>query len=320
MSKHDLTLAAGQTVEFYEPGDFFRLLKAVDPVKIEFYRNGAEISEAPGVTTGYAEKMRLGEFDRIRVYSATAQTVSLVTRMGADVYFDAPPTGAVTVSNAVTVANPVSTVTVANPVTSVAVNNAVTIANPVTSVAVNNPVTIANPVSTVTVANPVTSVAVNNPVTIANPVSTVTVANPVTSVAVNNAVTIANPVSTVTVANPVSTVTVANPVTSVTVANPVTSVAVSNVNSAFGQINAGINNSGSVVMLAAKANRRYLLIQNNDPIGDIYVNLSGSAATATTGILIKAGESFELNGFCTTAAIQAIGTIASNSKVIVVEG
>ena len=99
MSKIDVTLSAGQTVEYYEPGDFFRLLKASNPIKVEFYRNGAEISEAAGVTTGYAEKMRVGEFDRIRIYSATAQSVEFVTRNGADVYFDAPPTGDVTVQN-----------------------------------------------------------------------------------------------------------------------------------------------------------------------------------------------------------------------------
>ena len=297
MSKYDLTMAAGQTVEYFEPGDFFRLLKADTPVKVEFYRNGAEIAEAGSVTTGYAEKMRLGEFDRIRITSTGAQSVSFVTRMGNDVFFDAPPTGAVTVSNAVTVANPVSTVTVANPVT---------------SVEVNNPVTIANPVSTVTVANPVTSVAVNNPVTIANPVSTVTVANPVTSVAVNNAVTIANPVSTVTVANPVSTVTVAN---------PVTSVAVSNVNGLFAQEKGNtVTNTASTTIIAAKANRRYMLVQNKDPVGDIYIQLNGAAATVSTGILIKAGESFECQGFCPTSDITAIGTIAENNNLVVVQG
>ncbi len=306
MSKYDLTMAAGQTVEYFEPGDFFRLLKADTPVKVEFYRNGAEIAEAGSVTTGYAEKMRLGEFDRIRITSTGAQSVSFVTRMGNDVFFDAPPTGAVTVTNAVTVANPVSTVTVANPVT---------------SVEVNNPVTIANPVSTVTVANPVTSVAVNNPVTIANPVSTVTVANPVTSVAVNNPVTIANPVTTVTVANPVSTVTVANPVSTVTVANPVTSVAVSNVNGLFAQEKGNtVTNTGSTTIIAAKANRRYMLVQNKDPVGDIYIQLNGAAATVSTGILIKAGESFECQGFCPTSDITAIGTIAANNNLVVVQG
>lgn len=192
MSKLDVTMSAGQTVEFYEPGDFFRLLKADQAVKVEFYRNGAEISEAEGVTTGYAEKMRQGEFDRVRIYSATAQTVSFVTRMGADVYFDAPPTGSVTVQN---------------------------------------------------------------------------------------------------------------------------------VNGAFTQAQVpAVTNSGSVVILAAKANRRYLLVQNKALTGDIFIQLNGDAATTLTGIMIPAGDSFECQGFCTTASISAIGTISLNVNVVVVEG
>ena len=288
MSKNDLTMTAGQTVEFYEPGDFFRLLKADSAVKVEFYRNGAEIAEANSVTTGYAEKMRLGEFDRIRITSTAAQAVSFVTRMGNDVFFDAPPTGSVTVTN------PVTTVTVANPVSTV---------------------TVANPVSTVTVDNP--SLDVN----VLNPVSTVTVANPVTSVSVNNEVTIANPVTSVTVANPVSTVTIANPVSTVTVANPVTSVAVSNVNGSFTQQQGQpVTNTASNAIFAAKASRRYMFVQNKDPLGDIYIKLDGTAATIATGILIKAGESFEIQGFCPTGVINAIGTIALNNNLVVVEG
>lgn len=189
MSKIDVTLTAGQTVEFYEPGDFLRLLKADSPVKIEFYRNGAEISEADGVTTGYAEKLRTGDFDRIRITSATAQTISFVTRMGTDVFFDAPPTGSVTVQN---------------------------------------------------------------------------------------------------------------------------------VNGAFTQAPATVT-SASAQLLAAKATRRYLLIQNNDSSGDVFVRLDGAAATLTNGIKIPAGASYEISNFVPTGAIMAIGNIASNSNLIVVE-
>lgn len=190
MSKLDVTMSAGQTVEFYEPGDFFRLLSANQPIKVEFYRNGAEISEAAGVTTGYAEKMRIGEFDRVRIYSATAQTVSFVTRMGADVYFDAPPTGSVTIAN------------------------------------------------------------------------------------VNGAFT-----------NSQHTVT---------------------------------NVSGQ--LRAANAARRYLLIQNNDAAGDVYVEVDGAAATVAAGVKIPPGGSYELAGFVPNGAINAIGSIASNANVITVEG
>ena len=98
MSKRDFSMTAGQIVEFYEPSDFFRLLSANNPVKIEYYRNGAEISEADGVTTGYAEKFNDSGFDRVRITSATAQTVSFITRMGSEVFFDAPPTGDVKIT------------------------------------------------------------------------------------------------------------------------------------------------------------------------------------------------------------------------------
>lgn len=190
MSKIDVTLTAGQTVEFYEPGDFLRLLKADSPVKIEFYRNGAEISEADGVTTGYAEKLRTGDFDRIRITSATTQAVSLVTRMGTDVFFDAPPTGAVTLSGE---------------------------------------------------------------------------------------------------------------------------------QSAFAQTVQTVTTT-SAQLLAAKPNRRYLLIQNNDASGTIYVTLNGVTATAANGVQIGPGSSYEISGFAPNSAIMAIGNLASNANVIVVEG
>lgn len=190
MSKLDVTMSAGQTVEFYEPGDFFRLLKADKGVKVEFYRNGAEISEAAGVTTGYAEKMRLGEFDRVRIYSETEQTVSFVTRMGADVYFDAPPTGSVTIQN---------------------------------------------------------------------------------------------------------------------------------VNGAFTNVTHTVTNvSGK--LRDENAARRYLLIQNNDSAGDVFVKVDGAAATLLAGVKIPPGGSWELAGFVPRGAITAIGSIESNANVVTVEG
>jgi hypothetical protein len=73
-------------------------------------------------------------------------------------------------------------------------------------------------------------------------------------------------------------------------------------------------------VLAANANRRYLLIQNNDTAGIIYVRLDGGAATAATGIKIAAGGSYECAGYVPTGAITAIGDIASNANVVAVEG
>lgn len=73
-------------------------------------------------------------------------------------------------------------------------------------------------------------------------------------------------------------------------------------------------------LLAARATRRYLLIQNRNTSGFIYVNVTGAAATVAGGIELGPGDSYELATFCPTAAITAIGSIASNPNVLVVEG
>lgn len=78
--------------------------------------------------------------------------------------------------------------------------------------------------------------------------------------------------------------------------------------------------SSSATLIAANANRRYLLIQNNDASGDIYVRLDGSAATTSTGIKIAAGGSYECQGYAPTGAVTAIGSIASNANIVTVEG
>lgn len=73
-------------------------------------------------------------------------------------------------------------------------------------------------------------------------------------------------------------------------------------------------------LLAAKTTRKYLLIQNKDTAGDIYVNLAGSAATTANGIKVPAGGALEMSDYLPTAAIFAIGSIASNANIVVVEG
>lgn len=92
-------IAAGQMMEFHEPGDFFRIMAASDPVTVRYYRNGKEISEAPGVGRGYAERFLADQFDRITIHSATAQTLQVVVRLGHEVAYDVPPVGDVQVTN-----------------------------------------------------------------------------------------------------------------------------------------------------------------------------------------------------------------------------
>ena len=93
----------------------------------------------------------------------------------------------------------------------------------------------------------------------------------------------------------------------------------SNTNGPFAQSASTVTNA-SAQLLAANANRRYFLIQNNDLSGDIFVTLDGAAATTARGIKVAAGGSFELSNFCPTGAVFAIGSIASNANVVIVSG
>lgn len=73
-------------------------------------------------------------------------------------------------------------------------------------------------------------------------------------------------------------------------------------------------------LLAANASRQYLLIQNKDPSGILYVNFGAGAATVANGVQIAPGGSYELDCVVPTTAVQCIGSIASNANVLVVEG
>lgn len=97
------------------------------------------------------------------------------------------------------------------------------------------------------------------------------------------------------------------------------SVQVTNVNGEFTQEAATVTNA-STTLKAANAARRYLMVQNKDATGIVYLNLSGAVATVAGGVSIEPGGSLELQGFVPSGAINAIGSIASNANVIVVEG
>lgn len=188
--KIDVTINAGQTLEYYEPGDFFRLLDTVGPVSITFYKQGKEVSEAENVGEGFAEKFRVGDFDRIQIYSATTQAIQFVIRLGADVYYDKPPTGSVTLSG---------------------------------------------------------------------------------------------------------------------------------MQGAFLHVAATVTTtSGSII--GSKQDRRYLLIQNKSATGTIWLNFAGGLATTSNGVRIGPGESIEISGYVPISDIWAIGDIASNPDVVVVQG
>lgn len=82
-------------------------------------------------------------------------------------------------------------------------------------------------------------------------------------------------------------------------------VQVTNNGGAFSQAAAAITNVSSAIA-AANAARRYFGFQNTDPIANIYLNLSGAAATVANGIKVPPGGYFELQGFVPTGAITAI--------------
>lgn len=193
---NNLTITAGQTLEYFEPGDFFRLMDGPNPVSLIFYRNGAEINRAEKVGEGYAESFGAGGFDRYRITSETTQSIQFVSRLGNAVQYDKAPTGDTNVVNTVTVKTE---------------------------------------------------------------------------------------------------------------------------NTAFTQSGKTVTNA-STSLLAGKADRRYLLVQNNDSSGIVYITLDGTAATTGKGLRLLPGDAFEVQWPAPTGQIFAIGSVASNANVIAVEG
>ena len=177
------TIQAGQTLEFTEKADFFRILAAGSPLTIMFYRGGGEVARAENVGAGYSEKFDV-PFDKVIFRSVVTNAISTVTRLGNEVTYDQPPNGAV--------------------------------------------------------------------------------------------------------------------------------------NGSFSQTQKTVANATGQLM-SANTKRRYLLIQNNDAAGEIFIRLDGVAATITNGIKIEAAGSIELTGFVPTGEIMAIGSIASNTNIIAVE-
>lgn len=192
-----VVFAAGEATEFYDPGDFFRVLDASGSLEVIFYLNGSEVSRAENVSEGYAERFRASGFDRYRIKSEIAQSVQFVARDGADVFYDKPPTG--TVSGTVNIGNKDA------------------------------------------------------------------------------------------------------------------------VNGGFSCASKNVTNA-STQIVAENANRRYLMIQNNHATAIVYLNMSGAAATTANSVRLLPGAAVELQGYVPRNAITAIGSIASNTAVIAVEG
>jgi len=97
------------------------------------------------------------------------------------------------------------------------------------------------------------------------------------------------------------------------------SVTITNVNGPFSQAVATVT-TAAAALAAAAPTRRYLLVQNKDAAGSIWLNFGGAAATQANGIKIPPGGAYECQGFAPTGSISALGDIASNANIIVVQG
>lgn len=75
----------------------------------------------------------------------------------------------------------------------------------------------------------------------------------------------------------------------------------------------------SAPMIVGNALRQYLLIQNKSTTGSIYINF-GSVATVLNGLKIGPGDSYEMQAAQSSGAINAIGDIASNANIVIVQG
>lgn len=81
---------------------------------------------------------------------------------------------------------------------------------------------------------------------------------------------------------------------------------------AFSQGRASVTNVNQTI-IAANAARRFLMIQNNDVSQTLRVTLSGVAATAAQGFRIGPGDSLDLSGYQSTAAVNAIMEAATGA-------
>ena len=77
--------------------------------------------------------------------------------------------------------------------------------------------------------------------------------------------------------------------------------------------------NASAVLVPPNPARQYLLVQNKALTGDVYISFGG-AATAANGVRVVAGGFYELSAIVPLGAIHAIGSVASNPNVLVVEG
>lgn len=78
--------------------------------------------------------------------------------------------------------------------------------------------------------------------------------------------------------------------------------------------------TASAKLIEANANRQYLLIQNKDDAGNLYLCFGDGPATVANGIKVPPGGAFEQPNTQSIQSIFAIGDTANNVNILVVEG
>lgn len=73
-----------------------------------------------------------------------------------------------------------------------------------------------------------------------------------------------------------------------------------------------------VATISNAKSRRYFMVQNKSATGTIWVYL-GFGATTNNGVRLGPGDSLEYAGYAPNSVITAIGDIASNPDVVIVE-
>lgn len=76
--------------------------------------------------------------------------------------------------------------------------------------------------------------------------------------------------------------------------------------------------SATTALLALNTSRKFVSIQNNDSSGILYINFGAAATTAHFKLI--PGATLILDTVVSTQAINAIGSIASNANISVIEG
>jgi hypothetical protein len=95
------TFTAGQSKEFTEENDFFRVLEATGEMTLIFYFNGKEVGRADKVKEGYSEKFLIERFNKVVIKNEATftQTIQFVARLGHEVEYNKTPVGDVNVKN-----------------------------------------------------------------------------------------------------------------------------------------------------------------------------------------------------------------------------